>query len=166
MPRKDVVTTQKGAGKAPVERGEWSHPFFAFRQEMDRLMEDFFDGFRTLPFGRRSDTFMPHVDVVDTEKEIKVSAELPGMDEGDIDVSLTGEALVIKGEKKEEKEEKGKDYYRSERSYGSFSRTIPLPVEVDTNKATATFKKGVLTVSLPKTRQAIEEAKKITVKTE
>jgi len=166
MPRKDVVTTPKGAGKAPAERGERSHPFFAFRQEMDRLMEDFFDGFRTLPFGKRSDTFMPHVDVVDTEKEIEVSAELPGMDEKDIDVSLTGEALVIKGEKKEEKEEKGKDYYRSERSYGSFSRTIPLPVEVDTNKAAATFKKGVLTVSLPKTRQAIEEAKKIAVKTE
>ena len=96
--------------------------------------------------------------------EIKVSAELPGMDEKDIDVSLTRDTLTIKGEKKEEKEDTGKDYYKMERSYGSFTRSIPLPVEVDTDKVQATFKKGVLEITLPKTAKAIQETKKVPVK--
>jgi HSP20 family protein len=74
--------------------------------------------------------------------------------------------LTIRGEKKEEKEDKGKDYYRMERSYGSFSRTIPLPVEVETDKVDAKFKKGVLTITLPKTAKAVSETKKISVKVE
>jgi HSP20 family protein len=102
--------------------------------------------------------------VSETDKEIKVSAELPGMDDKDIDVSLTRDALTIKGEKKEEKEDKGKDYYKMERSYGSFTRSIPLPVEVDTDKVQATFKKGVLEITLPKTAKAIQETKKIPIK--
>ena len=133
---------------------------------MDKLMENFFGGFDLRPFGRKPETFTPRIDVVDTDKEIKVSAELPGLDEKDIDVSLTKESLTIKGEKREEKEEKGKDYYRSERSYGSFTRTIPLPLEIDTDKVAASFKKGVLTVTLPKTKQAINEARKVAVKAE
>jgi HSP20 family protein len=86
------------------------------------------------------------------------------MDEKDIDVSLTRDTLTIKGEKKEEKEEQGKDYYRMERSYGSFTRSVPLPVEVDTDKVQATFKKGVLDITLPKTARAIQETKKVPVK--
>ena len=88
------------------------------------------------------------------------------MDEKDIDVSLTRETLTIKGEKKEEKEDKGKDYYKMERSYGSFTRSIPLPVEVDTDKVQATFKKGVLEITLPKTAKAIQETKKVPVKSQ
>ncbi len=165
MAMKDLVSRGKTA-KALTERRELMNPFAAFRQEMDKLMDDFLGGFDLRPFSIRADTFAPRIDVVDTDKEIKVSAELPGMDDKDIEVSLTGEVLTIKGEKKEEKEEKGKDYYRSERSYGSFLRTVPLPAEVDTAKVQAAFKKGVLTVNLPKTAKAIGGAKKIAVKAE
>lgn len=165
MARKDVEV-RKGTGQVPAERQVFTNPFHEFRQEVDRLMENFFGGFDTRHFGRRSDAFVPQVDVVDTDKEIKVSAELPGLDEKDIEVSLTREGLTIRGEKKEEKEERGKDYYRSERSYGSFTRTIPLPVEIDAEKVAASFKKGVLTVKLPKTKQAISETKKVAIKTE
>lgn len=166
MARKEIAPKKEETGTPAARYGEWMHPFFSFRQEMDRLMEDFFGRFETQPYPRSTEAFTPHMDVVDSEKEIKVSAELPGMDEKDIDVSITREALTIRGEKKEEKEEQGKDYYRSERSFGSFTRTIPLPVEIETEKATASFKKGVLTVKLPKTRQTIEETKKITIKAE
>jgi len=165
MARKDVEV-RKETGQVPVERQVFTNPVHEFRQAMDRLMENFFDGFDTRHFGRRSDAFVPQVDVVDTDKEIRVSAELPGLDEKDIEVSLTREALTIKGEKREEKEEKGKDYYRSERSYGSFTRIIPLPVEIDAEKVAASFKKGVLTVKLPKTKQAINETRKVSIKPE
>ena len=158
------MASQDKASKALTETRELMNPFAAFRQEMDKLMDDFFGGFDLRPISSRLDTFTPRIDVVDTDKELRVSAELPGMDEKDIEVSLAGEALTIKGEKKEEKEEKGKDYYRSERSYGSFLRTIPLPSEVDTTKVEASFKKGVLTVNMPKTARAIGGTKKIAVK--
>ena len=150
----------------PARHEEYS-PFSLFRHEMNRLFDNFFRGFDIEPFEKRLGAFYPDIDVTETDKEIKVSAELPGMDNKDIDVSLTKDSLTIKGEKKEEKEEKKKkDYYRMERSYGSFSRTIPLPVEIDTEKAKAQFKKGVLTITLPKTAKAIKETKKIQVKTE
>ena len=165
MARTDTAV-HKGTEKALAERRGLANPLGAFRQEMDKLMEGFFGGFDFHPFGRRSVTFMPQVDVVDTEKEIKVSIELPGLDDKDVEVSLTRETLTIKGEKREEKEEKGKDYYRSERSFGSFTRTIPLPVEIDAEKAEASFKKGVLTVTLPKTKQVISQTKKVAIKAE
>jgi HSP20 family protein len=88
------------------------------------------------------------------------------MDEKDIEVTLNNNSLTIKGEKKMEKEDKDRDYYRMERSYGSFTRTIPLPSEIETDKAEAYFKKGVLTVKIPKSAKAIEEKKKIKIKTE
>ena len=160
------IVVHKGTDKALAQRRGLANPLSAFRQEMDKLVENFFGGFDFHPFGRRSVTFMPQVDVADTDKEIKVSVELPGLDDKDVEVSLTKETLTIKGEKKEEKEEKGKDYYRSERSFGSFTRTIPLPFEIDAEKAEASFKKGVLTVSLPKTKQVISETKKVAIKAE
>ena len=163
MARTDTAV-HKGTEKGLAERRGLANPLSTFRQEMDKLVEGFFGEFDFHPFGRRSATFMPQVDVADAGKEIKVSVELPGLDDEDIEVSLTKETLTIKGEKKEEKEEKGKDYYRSERSFGSFTRTIPLPVEIDAEKAEASFKKGVLTVKLPKTKQVISETKKVPVK--
>jgi HSP20 family protein len=149
-------------------RREWEYPFGAFQREMNKLFDNFFGGFELSPWApvdrRLAAAFTPYVDVSETDKEIRVSAELPGMDEKDIDVSLTRDTLTIKGEKKEEKEDKGKDYYKMERSYGSFTRSVPLPVEVDTDKVHATFKKGVLEITLPKTAKAIQETKKIPVK--
>jgi HSP20 family protein len=154
-----------GKKSVPVRR-EDENPFSILRREMDSLFDNFFRGFDTEPFESRMGAFSPKVDVTEDDKEIKISAELPGMDEKDIDVSLQNDMLTIKGEKKEEKEDKGKDYYRMERSYGSFSRTIPLPVDVETDKVEAKFKKGVLSITLPKTAKAVAETKKIAVKVE
>jgi len=164
MTFRDIVPF--GKKRVPIKR-ILDNPFALLRQEMDELFDNFFRGFDMEPFfGRRPGTFNPNVDITENEKEIKVSAELPGMDDKDIEVTLNKDSLTIKGEKKEEKENRGKDYYCMERSYGSFNRTIHLPVEVDTNKAEAQFKKGVLTVKIPKTAKALEEKKKITVKVE
>jgi len=163
MAKKTIVPVQKES--LPARPEDWT-PFALLRQEMNSLFDNFFRGFEPEPFETRLGAFSPRVDIAETDKEIKVTAELPGMDDKDIDVALTRDMLTIRGEKKEEKEEKGKNYYRMERSYGSFSRSIPLPSEIDTNKVKADFKKGILTVTLPKTPQAIKETKKIQVKAE
>jgi HSP20 family protein len=160
MALRDLIPIKKGV---PARREEHD-PFSLFRDEMNRLFDSFFRGFDIEPFEPRI-AFSPKVDVSETEKAFTVSAELPGMDEKDIDVSLEKDRITIKGEKKEEKEEKGKDFYRAERSYGSFVRTIPLPKEIDTEKVEAQFKKGLLTITLPKTPEAIKEVKKIPIAT-
>ena len=147
----------------PTRFEEWN-PFLVLRGEMDKVFDNFFRGFEMEPFGKAPGVFQPKVNVADGEKEITVSVEIPGMDEKDIELSLTKDALTIKGEKKEEKEEKGKNFHRMERSYGSFSRTLPLPVEINTDKAVADYKKGVLTIVLPKTEKAVKETKKIPIK--
>lgn len=154
-----------GKKSVPVRR-EDENPFSLLRREIDSLFDNFFRGFDMEPFESRMGAFSPKVDVTENDKEIKISAELPGMDEKDIDVSLQNDMLTIKGQKREEKEDKGKDYYRMERSYGSFSRSIPLPVEVETDKVDAKFKKGVLSITLPKTAKSVAETKKIAVKVE
>ena len=107
---------------------------------------------------------MPAVDIAESEKAYEITAELPGMDEKNIEVKVTDGSLTIKGEKQEEKEEKEKDYYLQERRYGSFERSFELPESVDPDKIEASFKKGVLTVTLPKKAEAQKPAKKIEVK--
>ena len=107
---------------------------------------------------------MPAVDVTDSEKAYQITAELPGMDEKSIEVRVSDGNLTIKGEKEEETEEKKKDYYLRERNFGSFERSFALPESVDLNKIEASFKKGVLTVTLPKKAEAQKPAKKIEVK--
>lgn len=150
------------SGKEPAKVQD--HPVDMFRDEMNRLFDSFFRGFDVEPFDARGTSFSPKVDVVETVSEIRVSAELPGMDEKEIELSMNKDSLTIKGEKKIEKEDKGKDYYRMERSYGSFSRTIPLPVAIDSEKVSAEFKKGVLTILLPKSSKATQDTRKIAVK--
>lgn len=143
-------------------------PFEALHRAMDRLFDDFTAGWGVSParfFEPRGwSDLTPRVDVSETEKEVVVKADLPGMDEKDIGVELTGDTLTLKGEKKSESEEKGKHFYRMERSTGTFQRTLALPAEVDPAKVEATFKKGVLTVTLAKTTEAQEKVKKIEVK--
>jgi HSP20 family protein len=142
----------------------------SFRGEMDRLFDRF--GFPSLrrmfdiePSWRSSFSFsMPAIDMSEDEKAYKISAELPGMDTKDIDVSVSGDMLVLKGEKRQEKEEKDKNYHFSERAYGSFQRAFDLPASVDRNKVTADFSKGVLTITLPKTAEAQKPHTKIEVK--
>jgi len=149
-------------------------PFDDLRREIDRLFEDFDGGLRRSPFGRsifdlqplwpRESWAVPAVDVAETEKGYEISAELPGMDEKDIEVKFADGVLTIKGEKQEEKEEKKKDYYLSERSFGSFQRSFQVPEGVDSEKIEANFKNGVLRVTVPKSAEAEKAAKKITVK--
>ena len=107
---------------------------------------------------------MPAVDVAETEKAYKIAAELPGLDEKNIEVKLANGVLSIKGEKREEKEEKRKDYYRRERSFGSFERSFQVPEGIDTDKIAASFKNGILSVTLPKSAEAQKQAKRIEVK--
>jgi HSP20 family protein len=104
------------------------------------------------------------VDIVDKENVYELSAELPGMDENNIDVKFSNGALTIKGEKRDEREEKKKNFYLAERRYGSFQRSFSVPEGVDAERIEASFKKGVLTVTLPKTPQARKNEKKIPVK--
>lgn len=139
-----------------------------WEREMDRMMEDFF-GRRTRPRWPerwfRTDELevrAPAVDVFEEKDDIVVKAELPGMGKEDIQVNLTDHMLTIKGEKKKEEEVKEENYYRSERSYGSFVRTLELPRDVHTDKIKASFKNGVLEVRMPKTEEA--KAKEIKVK--
>lgn len=152
MSIKDLVP-RIGRKPLPVRR-EDAEPFRDFQRQMNRLFDEFFG---EAPLAERSResawapvAFMPRVDVSETDAEIKVSAELPGMDEKDISVELQDDVLVLRGEKKSEQEEKGKNWFRREQSYGSFHRAIELPAGVDAGKAKAQFKKGVLTFVAPK----------------
>jgi HSP20 family protein len=152
--------------KVSVREQEVLSPLEAFRRDMERMFDAFglsaLSRFGLAPFEERWGAFHPQVDVVESDKEIKVSAELPGLDEKDVEVSLYSNMLSIRGEKKEEREERSGSTYRMERSYGSFQRAIPLPAEVETDKVEAVFQKGVLTITLPK-REA-RDRKKITIK--
>jgi HSP20 family protein len=140
-------------------------PLSSLRREMDRLLDNFFTGFPRAGWLADTGQLSPSVDVAETEKEVTVTAELPGLDEKDIEVNLSEGVLTLKGEKKSEKEEKDKTFYRSERSYGMFQRAIPLPAEVLEDKIEAEFAKGVLTVHLPKSPAAQKKAKKIEIAT-
>ena len=146
-----------------VQRREEQNPFLTLHREMNRLFDDVFSGFglmsRTpaLMEGRFS---WPHVELSETEKALKVTAELPGMEENDVQVELANGALVIRGEKKVESEGDGKLF--SERYYGSFERQIPLD-GVQEDKAEARFKNGVLTVTLPKSEDARQSVRRITI---
>lgn len=159
----------RGREDLPVRRGDWD-PFRDFQREMNRLFDDFFTDFSPAPRAGERETglaaFALRVDVSETDKEVNVSAELPGMDEKDITVEMDDTAITISGERKEEKEDKGKNWYRRERSYGSFYRTVPLPATVDSEKCKARFKKGVLTVSAPKREPDRRGRKSITIETE
>ena len=110
--------------------------------------------------------FAPEIDISETDKEICVSAELPGIEQKDLEVTMTHGSLSIRGEKRKEETEEKKNYYRAERSYGSFERAIPLPSAVDSGKAKAEFKRGVLTIRLPKSPEAQAQPKRIDVKGE
>jgi len=139
-----------------------------WEREMDRMMEDFF-GRRFRPWWPerwfRTDgllTDMPALDVYEDMDDLVVKAELPGMEKDNVEVNLTDHTLTIRGEKKKEDEVKEEKYFRSERSYGSFVRTLQLPADVQADKVKASFKNGVLEVRLPTTEEA--KTKEIKVK--
>lgn len=168
MARRDLITWNRK--KQQQLQPELQHPVATLHREVDRLFDDFFRGFDrfpSLPFREeRLAEFSPKVNVSENDKEIEVTVEVPGMDQDDVDISLRDDVLTIKGEKKQEKEEKDKEYYHVERSYGSFYRSLQVPCEVDQENIKAAFKKGVLKINLPKSTKAQENVRKIEVKSE
>lgn len=144
----------------------------AFRQEMDRMFDRMFGGWMA-PFYQMEPNWLsensvvlaePAVEVTEDDKVYTITAEVPGLEHKDIEVSLSGDLLTLKGEKRREKEEKGKDFYVSERAYGAFQRSFALPDGVDREKVAAELSKGVLKITLPKTTEAQKSEKKIEVK--
>jgi HSP20 family protein len=135
-------------------------PFGSLQREIDRVFEDFGRGWPWAAGVARD----LKLNVAETDKEIEVTADVPGMEPKDIKVELRDGMLTIKGERQAEKDDKGKDYHLVERSYGMFERAVMLPAEVDVEKVAASFDKGVLTVSLPKKPGAADNARKIEVK--
>lgn len=147
-------------------RRDEENPFQALQREMNRVFDRFSRGFGRDELAEREDLwdgFFPAVDVSETDKEVHVTAEIPGLETKDLDLSLSGNNLILRGEKRAEKEDKGEHYYRKESSYGAFHRAIPLPAEVVENQIEATYKKGVLKVRLPKSPEAQRTRKRITV---
>ena len=165
MSIKNLIRREKET--APVRRNE--SDVFGLRRDIDRLFDEFFTGFGVTPFrgwDRDVAVFAPRVDIVETDREVQLSAELPGLDEKDFEVTVDDNAVTIKGEKKEEREEKTEQSYHLERSYGSFHRVIPLPTEIEAGKASASFKKGVLKVVLPKAAREKAKGRRIEIKAE
>lgn len=162
--------------KTPMTREEGWQPFDSLRREIDRVFDDFLptrwrSAFARPTFdldfdwpARSSFQVAPAMDVLEKAEAYEITAELPGLDEKDVELKIANGMLVIKGEKSEEKDEKNSDYYMSERRYGSFQRAFQLPDAVDPDRIAATFAKGVLKVTLPKSDEARRTEKKIDVK--
>lgn len=184
----EKVPVKTEPGRAGLLEAPWE-PLAHLRDEMDKLFDEFTSGWpwgsgrrrrrgMMEPFREMMEPFRggafgampgaPATDVIDRDKDIQVRAELPGMNEKDIEVRLSDGLLTIHGEKKEEREEgeAGGNYYVAERRYGTFQRSLRIPEGIDADKVEATFKNGVLTVTLPKTKEAQERTRKIDVKAE
>jgi HSP20 family protein len=166
------VEVKKSTPAVPGAPDAWR----SFRTEMDRLFDRFTNSWgmpslrRMLdvePSFRYEGAFTmptPAVDITEDDTAYKVMAELPGMSEEEIEVVVSGDMLTLKGEKRAEKEQKEKNFYLSERSYGAFQRSFYIPDGVDRDKIGADFSKAVLTITMPKTAKAVEQRKKIEVK--
>ncbi len=135
----------------------------SIRDEVNRLFDNFFTGLPERRRGLLEGEWAPSVDVAETDNEVVVTAELPGVEQDNVDITITDDVLTLKGEKKEEKEVKEKNYHRIERSYGSFQRSISLPAGVQADKAKATYKDGVLHITVPKAEEAKPKQIKINV---
>jgi HSP20 family protein len=164
MALRDLIPWNNRGREVSVRRGEDVNPFLTLHREMNRLFDDVFRGFDLAPL--RTDRFFdravtwPHIEVSETDTEMKVTAELPGLDEKDVAVELANGVLAIRGEKKTETEDK--DRLFSERYYGRFERRIPVE-DVNQDKVAASFQNGVLTVTLPKSPEAQQKVKRIAI---
>jgi HSP20 family protein len=162
MTVRDLIPWNRGRDLS-TRRSEEANPLLTLHREMNRLFEDVFRGFDLAPFGL--DRFehgwgWPNIEVSEDDKEVKVTAELPGLEEKDVQLELANGVLAIKGEKRTDSEDKGR--LVSERYYGRFERRIPVD-DIDEDKVSAAFKNGVLTVTLPRTAQARRQVKRIAV---
>jgi HSP20 family protein len=171
-----MAATPVEVKKTPPAPANAPDAWRSFRTEMDRLFDRFAGGwgmpslrrmFDVEPAFRYESTFSvpsPAVDITEDAAAYKMTAELPGMSEKEIEVVVSGDMLTLKGEKRAEKEQKEKNFYLSERSYGSFQRSFYVPEGVDRDKIAADFSKGVLTITMPKTAKAVEQTRKVEVK--
>ncbi|WP_342640236.1 Hsp20/alpha crystallin family protein [Rhodoligotrophos ferricapiens] len=167
MSVRDLIPWGRSNNQVPtVFRDDDRNPFLSLHREVNRLFDDVFRGFdgRLPTFGSLSSFSgaWPSVEISETEKEIKVTAEIPGLEENDIEVLLDDGVLTLKGEKRSETEDKDKQF--SERFYGRFERRIPLGIEVEEDKIDARFKNGVLNIVLPKSAKAQSQVKRIAIK--
>jgi HSP20 family protein len=157
---------KKDVERVPAQR--YQDPFSAMRMEMDRMFENFMTrglgGFPRIAAGERSGNMIPSVDVRESNGEIVVEAELPGLDEKDVEVTLRDGVLRIRGEKRSTREEKKDDYHLTERSYGRYERAFRLPDGIDEDKIKADIKNGVLLVTVPKKPEAVSNEKKIQIR--
>lgn len=154
-----------GSSNVPVSKG--ANPIVSFQDEVNRLFSDFFGDLALPSWGRGSETALkvtPAMDVVETDKEFKLTAELPGMDVKDVQITVANGYVTIKGEKKQESKEEKEGYFRQERVYGSFQRVISLPDTANFDKAEASFSKGLLTIAVPKNAGAQTKERKIDIK--
>jgi HSP20 family protein len=166
----DNSRTQPSENRSLARQTDALHPVPAFRRDMERLFEDFFSVFG-LPVradgqqGAMQRTIMvPRMDVSESENEIRITAELPGIDEKDIDIRLVDDVLTVSGETKAEHEEKRQDYHLMERARGAFARSLRLPFPVDASQVQASFKDGVLTITVPKPQEVRDKVQRIEVR--
>ena len=168
----DMIPWKKDRRNVSIRPGEADFPLGTLQRRMNRMFDDFFGDFGDFTasplqaLAHSSRAFMPRMDVTETDKDITLAVELAGLDEKDVEVTLTDNILTIKGEKKVERDEKTERSRITERSYGTFSRSVALPDGVETDCIDASFKKGVLTVKLTKTPVEEPKAQKIEIKTE
>jgi HSP20 family protein len=158
---RDLIPWGRNQQTTPSRYREEGDPFMTLHREMNRLFDDVFRGFDLTPVGMSRMASWPHVEVIENDKDVRVSAELPGLEDKDVEVLMGEGVLTIRGEKKSEVEDKERAF--SERTYGRFERRIPLAWEVDEDKIDASFKNGVLTVTMPKSAQASSHVKRIAV---
>jgi len=162
MNMRDLIPWGRSQQTTPSRYRDEGDPFMTLHREMNRLFDDVFRGFDMAPFGDVSRmASWPHVEVVDNDKDVRISAELPGLEDKDVEVLIGDGVLTIRGEKKSAIEDKERAF--SERTYGRFERRIPLAWEVEEDKIEASFKNGVLTVTLPKSAESRSEVKRIAV---
>ena len=167
MPIRDLIPWKKSETEELSERTpEYSDPILELQSRMNRMLDSFFEEpIANLAAHSPRSNYLPSIDFSETEKEFTLSADLPGMEEKDIEISLSKNILTIRGNREEVKEEEGRQYHRIERSSGSFYREIQLPEGIDEEMVEAKFKNGVLTIHLPKSESAVIKHKKIPIKT-
>jgi HSP20 family protein len=154
--------------QAPATRDDFYDPFLALRREVDRMFDDFFSGFGGRALRSPASSWQgvtPTIDLAENDKEIVVTAELPGLDDKDFEVTVSGDLLILKGEKKSEHERSDGNAHYVERRFGTFSRSVRLPFEVKDEKIDARYDKGVLTIRVPKPADMQRAACRIEVRT-
>lgn len=166
MAIRDLIPWSRQENRLPVpvsaERDRGDHPLLSLHREVNRLFDDVFRGFGVPSLGGFDRSLAwPNLELGETDKEVRITAELPGLDEKDVEITLEEGVLTLRGEKKAEVEDKDRGY--TERSYGRFERRIELPRGIERDKANATFRNGVLTITLPKSEAANENLRRIPI---